>query len=362
MSAVEGTMKKSTKKYILNFSLIVIITAIALYFSLKDHFDQVVDVVLNANIWLVGVTLLIVLSYFILEGIALAQFGKLYNRGYNALKGIINALVGGFFNNITPFASGGQFAQAYLFVNQGLRAAEAASVLMLNFIVYQSTMVLYTIILITAHFTDYLDRFSAFLPLILLGFLVNVSVLGALLGASLSTKVHDFISFVVLKFLSKIRIIKDYEASKIKFDAQLNQFKQELTILVKNKKLMFKVFLINVAKLTLFYSVPLFAYKALGYDVGIKDLFDILMMTSAISMITSFIPIPGSSGGAEGVYMLLFTSLFYKEFADPAVAAASTMLIWRLATYYFVTIIGAVTFVITNRSFKRKSSDEFNRS
>lgn len=355
-------MKKSTKKYFLNFGIIVVITAVALYFSLKDHFDEVLHVVLNANIWLVGLTLMIVLCYFVLEGFALAQFGKLYNRGYNAAKGLVNALVGGFFNNITPFASGGQIAQAYLFVNQGLKASETASVLMLNFIVYQSTMVMYTMVLIGLHFGEYLNRFSAFLPLILLGFFVNLSVLGALLGASLSTKVHDFISFVVLKFLSKIKVIKDYEKSKIKFDEQLKSFKVELKLLVKNKKLLFRVFLINVVKLTLIYSVPLFAYLALGYDVGIKDLLDVLMMTSAISMITSFIPIPGASGGAEGVYMLLFTSLFYRDFADPSVAAASTMLLWRLATFYFVTFIGGLTFVLSNRSFKKDKADEFERT
>ena len=67
---------------------------------------------------------------------------------------------------------------------------------------------------------------------------------------------------------------------------------------------------------------------------------------SFVYMITAFVPIPGASGGSEGVYYMLFSPIL------GSVGTPTSMLIWRFMTYYLGLILGAVVFA-TNREINR---------
>ena len=82
-----------------------------------------------------------------------------------------------FFHGVTPSASGGQFAQVYVFKKQGVPLSDSASVLWMDFIVYQSTMIASVFILILLRFHHFYTNYSQFFLLVLLGFLVNSLVI-----------------------------------------------------------------------------------------------------------------------------------------------------------------------------------------
>ena len=75
----------------------------------------------------------------------------------------------------------------------------------------------------------------------------------------------------------------------------------------------------------------------LNLDVSFYDFFDFIGLCSCIYLINAFLPIPGSSGGSEGVYLLLFS------FLGP-VGVSSSMFLWRFMSYYMGLIIGALVF------------------
>ena len=77
----------------------------------------------------------------------------------------------------------------------------------------------------------------------------------------------------------------------------------------------------------------------MGIDIKAIELVKVMAMSSYISMINCFIPIPGASGGTEATYVIMFSKIFGK------VAASSSMLLWRFMSYYFVMIIGGLTFL-----------------
>ena len=68
-------------------------------------------------------------------------------------------------------------------------------------------------------------------------------------------------------------------------------------------------------------------------------LLKILGLQVAINMIVYFTPTPGASGGVEGVFYLVFSSVASKA------AIAAALIIWRFFTYYMVIIIGNITSV-----------------
>jgi uncharacterized membrane protein YbhN (UPF0104 family) len=64
-----------------------------------------------------------------------------------------------------------------------------------------------------------------------------------------------------------------------------------------------------------------------------------LALSSFVAMVNAFLPMPGSSGGTEATFVLMFSTLFSK------VDATSIMILWRTVTFYQVLIVGTFVFL-----------------
>ena len=338
--------KKSNKKYFLNIILILVLGATVIYFTMKDDLHASLRALTTASpLWIV-ISFALMSIYFLLDGINLYTFGKLYKKDYSYKQGFVNSISGTFFNGVTPFSSGGQFAQVYIFNKQGIAPTNSASILLMAFIVYQSVLVLFTAVVMIFRYQAYSSMYSEFFSLAILGFLINFFVITGLFLGAKSKRLQDFICNNIVKALSKIRIVKNYEDTSIKIARSLENFRTELNVLLKNKNVLIKSSLINLFKLLIMYSSPFFAAKALNLNVSFIQIFDFIGICSFVYMITAFVPIPGASGGSEGVYYMLFSPIL------GAVGTPTTLLVWRFVTYYLGLIIGGIIFA-TNREINR---------
>lgn len=277
-------------------------------------------------------------------------FGLAYKKDYSFKQSFINAISGTFFNGITPFASGGQFAQVYIFNKQGIPPTNSASILLMCFICYQSVLVLYTGIVLLFKYQYFVEDQPAVFSLAILGFLINFVVILGLFGGAKSKKLQNFLTHNVLRFLSKIHIVKDYESTCVKIEQYLADFREQLNFLQRNKPVLVKSCLCNFMKLTIIYSMPFFAAKALNLNVSWNQFFDFLGLCSFIYLINAFLPIPGASGGSEGVYVLLFSFL-------GTVGTSSSLFLWRFMSYYMGLIIGGLVFSM-NKEINRSKLEE----
>ena len=113
-------MMKGKKKYLLNIAVILLIGGTVIYLSIGNQWKQVVDAFAHAKIsWIIAMAIVMFL-YYIFDAFSLLYFGRFYKKDYTYKQSFINAISGTFFNGITPFASGGQFAQVYIFNKQGI--------------------------------------------------------------------------------------------------------------------------------------------------------------------------------------------------------------------------------------------------
>lgn len=132
------------KKYFFNIAIILIIGGTSIYLSIGKQFDQVIEAFKHAQIPWIIIMGLVMFSYYLFDSLSLWYFGKAYKNDYTYKQSFVNAISGTFFNGITPFASGGQFAQVYIFNKQGIAPTLSSSILLMCFICYQSVLVLYT--------------------------------------------------------------------------------------------------------------------------------------------------------------------------------------------------------------------------
>lgn len=333
-------MNDSLKKYALNLLWIVLFAFLAIFFTMKGEFYAVLDVLSHINYFWVGVIIIVAMIPFVFEGMVLKIFANIYNKSYSLRQGFVNGLVGGFFCGITPFASGGQFAQIFIFKKQGVSTTNSFGILLMYFIIYQVSMVGYTLLILLFKFNKFFTEYSSFVSLALIGFFVNAVVITVLLVGAISTRFQNFLTGTVLKIGYRLHLVKDYQMTKISLDQKLEDFRKELYVMKHHKKAIIKSMFCIFMKLTIQYSIPFLTMLALGQTLPFDQYFDYLGICAFIYMITAFIPIPGASGGSEGTYALLYSYLM----GD--VMASSSMLIWRFATYYLVLMIGAVVFAL----------------
>ncbi|KXU43393.1 MAG: lysylphosphatidylglycerol synthase transmembrane domain-containing protein [Longibaculum muris] len=338
------------KKYFFNIALILIIGGVSIYLSIGKQFDQVIHAFEEARISWIAVMGIVMFSYYLFDALSLWYFGLAYKKDYSFKQSFINAISGTFFNGITPFASGGQFAQVYIFNKQGIPPTNSASILLMCFICYQSVLVLYTGIVLLFKYQYFVEDQPAVFSLAILGFLINFVVILGLFGGAKSKKLQNFLTHNVLRFLSKIHIVKDYESTCVKIEQYLADFREQLNFLQRNKPVLVKSCLCNFMKLTIIYSMPFFAAKALNLNVSWNQFFDFLGLCSFIYLINAFLPIPGASGGSEGVYVLLFSFL-------GTVGTSSSLFLWRFMSYYMGLIIGGLVFSM-NKEINRSKLEE----
>ncbi|SJZ76505.1 lysylphosphatidylglycerol synthase transmembrane domain-containing protein [Anaerorhabdus furcosa] len=333
------TWKKIVKSYAFNIALVVGFTGFVLWLTLKDNYQEILAMIRGANVgWLLVIPALAIL-YQVIIGWILKRLTLLSNPKYKLSQGVVNAFVASFFHGVTPSASGGQFAQIYIFKKQGVRVSDSASILWMDFIIYQSTMVASVFILILLRFTYFYAHYSQFFLLVLVGFMINGAIIIGLWALVTFPKVYTWLSTKGILIGVKLHIVKDREKALANLDIQLERFASETKKLKGHRKTIILVILANFVRLFVYYIIPYFCALALNIPVDANLILDILALSSFVSMINCFIPIPGASGGTEATFILMFSTIF------GSVGASSIMILWRFITYYFVMILGGLTFI-----------------
>lgn len=342
-------MKNSLKSYVFNLTLIILITGVTLWFALKDQYQEVMMLIGQMPWYWIVIILSWGLIYAVLVGCILTVFAKRNNKNYKYRQGIATGLVGMFFSGITPSATGGQFAQAYVFNKQGVKISEAASILWADFIVYQTTMMLYVTVLFIARFHYFMDMVGPWFWAIFVGYLVNIVVIAVLWTVALFPKLYVFLSGKLVSLLAKLRIVKNKERTLQEWTLQVESFIREIKLMHHDKKLIIKTVSLNIIRMTVQFMLPFYIMRAMGVDVGMNRFVDCLALSSFVLMANAFIPIPGASGGTELIFTALFISIVHSS-----ILSSGVMILWRFSTYHFVMIAGAITFILVKRKYDKQ--------
>lgn len=327
-------------KKILNIVIIVLITSLVLYFSLKDNFTDIIDQILNINIFWLIIAFLFVIGYWFLRSCAAHTFIKMVDKKMKFRSSVLLMLRTQFVNAITPFATGGQPYQIYYLKKCGMSLTNSTVVIVENFIVYQIALVLLGLIaLISNLIFDIFGKNQLLSKLIAIGFAMNTLIIVFLFIISFCRKINKKLINIGITILTKLRIVKDKDKQLEKWNETINQFHASATVLLKHKSKFFLTILYNFLALIGLYIIPLIVLFAMG-DYSSMNGFEVIVSSAYVMLIGSFVPIPGGSGGLEYGFMS-----FYSNFLTGSVLPA-VMLVWRFITYYFGMIVGAISFYI----------------
>ena len=333
-------MKKIFKNTFFNLFLIFGFTTVMLWIMLKDNFNEISSILLQADMKWIVVVFVITLLYQVIIGVILVVLTRLSKPDFKIREGILNAVIASFFHGVTPSASGGQFAQVYVFKKHGVPVSESAGILWMDFILYQSTMVVLVLVLLILRFSYFYHHFSNLFAIVLVGFVVNSLVILGLWAIAKFPRFYTWLTTKGIEIGFKLRIVKDKEKAVSNLNLQLERFANETDHLQSHRPMIIKCVLLNILRLFLYYIIPYFCALALDIQVPFSMIIDIIALSAFVSMINAFIPIPGASGGTEAAFVLMFSNLFGN------ILATSCMILWRFVSYYFVMLLGGIVFVL----------------
>ena len=320
----------------LNFLILIFVTFLVLYFSLKDNFNDIVNQIFNMNILYLLLAFIMLFIFWIFRTYPMYTFCKKINKDFKYSSSFQLTLRTQFFNAVTPFATGGQPYQIYYLKQAGLDYASSTSVVLENFIVYQIALVLLGIIaLISNQVFHIFSKVYLLQKLITIGFVMNTLTIVLMFVLAFSKKVSKFLITLGITILTKLHIVKDREKKLKEWDKNITNFNESAKILLNDKSVFIFNIVCNFIALCCLYLIPLFVLYAMGnlnaFSPGVG------IVTSAyIMIIGSFVPIPGGTGGLEYGFVQ-----FYGNFITGGTLSAM-MLVWRFITYYFGMVVGAI--------------------
>lgn len=275
-----------------------------------------------------------VFLYWILEAYMLLRLMRRENPEERFSFAFTLTMVGQYYNRIDPGSTGGQPIQLYELSKKGYGLGAGTAVLVQKYALYQLTITFLAIFSIIFCLTELNQSLDAAKWLIVIGITLNVAAVILIFILILKPESAKKIIFGCVKLLLKLRILKNPEKYYKKVDHFVGEYKIAIGILKSYKKETLQMFLISIVQTLIFYSVNYFIYLSLGLSG--TNAITIISLQAILYVAVAFIPTPGSAGGAEVCFLLIFGSVFGAGYTPVA------MIIWRMITFYFILLFGGI--------------------
>lgn len=333
-------IKSKKKVYILNILLIfVILIGVMAYMMATEGPENLLNAFKSVNYWWLLAGFGCLVGVWLCETFNLQFLMKKIYPDQKVGNSFRNTMIGQLFNNITPFASGGQPMQAYEFAKDGRRSSDALSVLFVKFIITQIILILFTVVVVISQFKFFAGLFQDLVWIGVIGIVFNIGIVCVFFLAGINKNFVMRVARPIITGLGKIRIgkfriIKDVDKKLSDFDESVSNFSRQFRAMGKDKKSILIVAFVCLIQEICYYAITYMVYKALGN--GGTNFFQVVTTQAFLMLIMMVIPTPGAGLGAEGGFGLLFREIFKEGTLNMAI------LFWRIYVFYIPILVGAL--------------------
>lgn len=333
-------IRKLFKNYWFNLFLMLSLSALAVFITLKDDDGTTFRVFQNLNWYWLLILGLYVLFYHGIVGWLLYRLTQSKYPHYTFSQGLLNAYIATFFHTITPSASGGQFMQMYVYRKQEVSMSDAASILWLDLIIYQATLISVVALLLLSKLKFIITHNFSLFVLVLVGFVLNGSLILGMWMITRFSRIYQWLITTGVNWGYRFKMVKDKEATQNKIMSTVARFEKGLDSLKHQWHLIFKVALANALKILLAYALPFLVALALKIETNFSDLWLIMVLTACVNMASTIFIVPGASGGIELMFLAMFSAIFRVS------QSRGLMLLWRFYSYYFIMLATGLIFLV----------------
>ena len=255
-----------------------------------------------------------------------------FSLGIGTVLGI--TLIGFYYSNITPGASGGQPMQVNSLRKAGIPVGNGTTAVTVRLIANQFMISVLSLAFLLINRSFVHQQLSGAIWFVRIGWVINFSVVPLVLLAAFRRNLIRKLASGLIRVLAKLRLVKDREAAMEKTAGVLDTYHNAICdLLCSPGQLLFQCLCSAVSLLALTGSI-VFVYHAFGLTGTSWD--RLLTLSLLLFVSASYTPLPGASGAQEGGFMYYFNGIF------PGGTKGLALLIWRFFTYYLFLFVGVI--------------------
>ena len=336
-------MKNNNKPYGLIF---IIISTIIMFLILHKNDDLVnlFKIIKIINMKFILSAILFIFIFWLLEAFMIYFLIIKFTNNEKNIKNFWLAvkvtMIGQYYSNITPLATGGQPVQLLVLKDDNISLSNGTAILISKFLLFQVGVTIYSFILALHKMNILFNSHNGASAFVIMGLVLNMVMLTFIILIAFNQQILLKFCEKLFGLLHRLKIIKDVEAVMGKTEKFIWEYKESIGKLNEDYWFTIKMFAITFVQLTVFFSTTFFVYKSLNLTGS--TFLDIVCLQAFLYMAVSFIPTPGTAGASEVGFMLLLGPLF------PTNIISTALLLWRGISYYFSLIFsGIFSFLVT---------------
>jgi len=323
------------------------VIALGIYFMLRIIWDMngevtSVSALVASSDWRFAlITLAVLLTILICDCLKYAVVMKTTTGKLNLRSSMKVAFLGKFYDNVTPFAAGGQPMQIYYLHKKGYSGGVSGAVVMIKYFAQMFCWTIVSLLLMacnTGVLSNLGDRawetvimVGAWIGLVINMLLPVMIVLFALLPRFARAVVGFFV-----KTGNKIKIVKDREKTMARAEKVVADFHAGFVIMSHKPLQFIMLLLLCFTDVVLTFAFPYFimrTFSALPEDSGFTVMLSVMALNVYAAQSVTVVPTPGNAGAMEGVVTKAFSAI-----AESALFWV--VFVWRFAVYYIYIVIG----------------------
>ena len=327
----EGRVRKT----IIQIATLAALMFVTYYLIMRDKdFGQVWQVIASSSkIWFLVAAACMTL-YIFCGGWAIRVLMKGRGKHVSIWQCFKYSFVEFYFSALTPSSSGGQPVQLIYMRKDGFGLSDSTVVLAAITALYKASFLIITAVLFLLNISFIAEPISSVWPLVIIGLVLNLGLIGILIMLLFSTKILGFFARKVISIGAKLHLVKDVEAKTKSFEKSLENYHECAKFFMENKLLVLKTLGVLALQRFSLLIIPYLVYRSFGLSG--YTLLQILATQCLLNLCVEMMPLPGAVGISEAVFLMLFTPIFTEANVTTAV------LLSRGISFYLMVIVAGI--------------------
>ena len=334
----------SRKKTVISLLVLLALTGI-IVFMFKDHWAEITAALAQLSAWQVLVVLAIGISYPLLEGCVAWVIVRSRVPGFKLWQGIDTAWCGTF-GNVVTLGAGAVPVQTWYLHRCGLPLGPGVGLMTLEYVFHKTTVLLYATVMLLLQHKWLAANTSGVLNYLPMAYAVVALVIVALVLVCVSPLVQNLARWA-LGFLPKT---EKWQQRRTDWLEQLDVLGTESRLLLADKARCVQIFALQALKLFLLFCLPWLCIRFM--QLSPLSFARVQLLTSLMLFVSNALPNVAGMGSIETAFLLLYSSFL------PSGEVMSVLMLYRIASYYFVFAASAVGFFLAQRRLTRTPPKE----
>lgn len=344
-----------TQKICIQYGFLLLLICMTVYLVSTTLDITLIPMIIKlVNKKFIFIGFLIMVLYIILECTIINILIKTIQKTKVRFLAVKIAMMGFYYNLVTPFASGSQPMQIYALNKYDINLSKSIAIVTNKTVLFQTVVTIYSAVIIFLNIEILKNELPSMLVLMSIGMVMNiVSLVGGMLIV-LTPNTMKIIVKVIVNILYRLNIFKSLNKKIHTINKFIDEYSYSIKLFIKNKKALCLSIILTIIQLTVFFSISYCVYKA--FNLNGLSLFEVLSLQVFLYMSVSPIPTPGNVGANEVAFLTIFANVF------PGNIIGYSVFLYSIYVYYFLVVVCGVFTIHTHYHMNKRKNKNRNYS